>query len=670
MFFSHSALGEIDTAQNVKKKVEIFSFFLIPRFLAADSVVSNLYRGVKVEDFYLWDSIERLRGFTQSLGLNGKPILNFQNALLPKYHLSNLKDYAVLDYQSHRKHSIHLLPFLNTRTPFFDIQFLQGAGEMQQLKVLASQNINPLLNVTITYDRLSAIGFYPNSKVDHYSLGVTTNFHSLRKKLFLLAALEFDQFFDQISGGSLQRGIDAFQNSFGRAALPYLSSAGYFQRYRSSFLSFFYLLPSKSRQKSKIIFSSTLKVEDQLHQYQDKNTYPDSLPLVQPAFPYGQIYNSNVSVDNFTEFSSIFFQNFATWIYRLNIHQVLESQLIVEQQLVDISSLGSNYSQLKQNVHTIRSQSFYRSQRLLISAHVFWSISKLLPSLGQYEAKGVFQPWLNNYLYEDSILEIRKGKVVATPKKYEGMYAPLELELYWRQGEQNPSLQSMFWQSNTFLGNSSLRNEGISQLKLTALFKKKPVVRKGFLHLQDIYSISFFNTQIYNPIFYNASAEAVQLSGEIYQWLGMEVALRQRWDVCYAEMQFNFQKSISQGRRLLTRYAKSLPTYFGKLSFYYFNKIAKRPITLKVGLDVYFFTSFQALQWEPSLRILYPQQDEFIKGYTRWDAYISAQIRTAHVFFKLAHLNEGLADVGYYTVPFYPMLGRNFCFGVQWQLFD
>lgn len=667
----HLINAAADTTNRIKKRVECFYISSIPRFLSDDTTLVVQYKGSALENFHLWDPIEKMNGFTASLGLTGKPLFNFQASTYSKYGSEETTENTVLEYQSHRKQNWQSMPFLNTRTPFFDIQFTQGAGDLQQVEILASQNINPLLNVTLIYNRLSALGFYPNTRVDHYNFAFTGNFRTLKKKLFWVASLAFDQFTDQINGGSLQRGNSAanvFENSFGRAALPQLTAAQYFQRYRNFWMAPFYILPFTG--KGKFILNGKLRLEDQMHNYQDKVAYPDSAPLLRKPFPYAQIYVTQVPVDNFTRYTLLSMSGGVTYTRSFrNKSNSLEAEMSYEQRLYNIASLGLIPKDLKQNIQLFKAQAFYQAPRITLSVSSLWQTSKLLAPVLQYQAKLTYQLSLKKYEIEDTLLETKKGRVATIRKKYEGKYAPWQFHMSWRQGSFNPSLQNLYWESNTFTGNAGLQNEQLLQAKIGGAFQGKPFVRRGFLHLQDFYQVSLYSAQMLSPILYNHRAEAVQLAGQNYHWTGLEVKLRQRFFVFYSEAEFTYQKNLG-GENLLARYAESLPPFLGKLSIYYYNKISRRPITVKAGVDGFYFSAFRALQLEPSLRALYPQQNETIKGYLRLDVYVSAQIRTAHVFFKLAHFNEGFWQAGYYTIPFYPMFGRNFCFGVRWQLFD
>jgi hypothetical protein len=659
------------TTYRIKKRVESLYVSAIPGFLSDDTTLAVLYKGGALENFHLWDPIERMSGFTASLGLTGKPLFNFQASTYSKYRAEAITENVVLEYQSHRKQNWQTMPFLNTRTPFFDIEFIQAAGDLQQLAILASQNVNPLWNLTLIYNRLSALGFYPNTKVDHYNFAFTTNFRTLKKKLFLLASLAFDQFTDQMNGGSLQRGntaANAFENSFGRAALPQLSAAQYFQRYRSFWMAPFYILPFTG--KGKFIVNGKLRLEDQIHNYQDKITYSDSAPLLQASFPYAKIYVAQVPVDNFTRYALLSMNGCVSYRRPLRRqNHSLEVEMSYEQRLYTIASLGLIPKELKHSLQFLKARAFYQTPRIMLSVSSLWQTSKLLAPVLQYQAKLTYQPSLKKYEIEDSLLETKKGKIATVRKKYEGRYAPWQFHLSWRQASFNPSLQNLYWESNTFIGNAALQNEELLQTQIGATFQQKPFARSGFLHLQNFCQFSLYSSQTRSLILYNYRAEAIQLAGRNYHWIGLEVKLRQRFFVFYSETELTYQKNWS-GESLLARYAESLPPFLGKLSIYYYNKISRRPITVKAGVDGFYFSAFRALQFEPSLRILYPQQNETISGYLRLDTYISAQIRTALVFFKLAHFNEGFWQAGYYTVPFYPMFGRNFCFGIRWQLFD
>jgi hypothetical protein len=96
----------------------------------------------------------------------------------------------------------------------------------------------------------------------------------------------------------------------------------------------------------------------------------------------------------------------------------------------------------------------------------------------------------------------------------------------------------------------------------------------------------------------------------------------------------------------------------------------KRAATVHIGLEARYRSNADGYRFDVANQVFYPLPGWQIQSYVQLDAVFAAEIKTAMIFFKLIHLNEGLLVPGYYTTMFHPMLGRSFSFGIRWRMFN
>jgi len=103
---------------------------------------------------------------------------------------------------------------------------------------------------------------------------------------------------------------------------------------------------------------------------------------------------------------------------------------------------------------------------------------------------------------------------------------------------------------------------------------------------------------------------------------------------------------------------------------YYQTYIFRKALLSQMGAEVYYQSRYRAFDYSPSTQQFY-QQDHFtIRGYPVVDLFLTADIKTVSVFLKVAYLNQGIYENGYFTTPYYTGYPRRFQFGVRWDFFN
>ncbi len=105
-------------------------------------------------------------------------------------------------------------------------------------------------------------------------------------------------------------------------------------------------------------------------------------------------------------------------------------------------------------------------------------------------------------------------------------------------------------------------------------------------------------------------------------------------------------------------------------STYFQMQIFRRVMTLQIGFDLRYNSSYYADGFMPATGLFYVQNEREMGSYPYFDLFINAKVKRVRIFFKLEHLNKGLNGNGYYTALHYPMNDRVFRFGLSWRFYN
>ncbi len=215
------------------------------------------------------------------------------------------------------------------------------------------------------------------------------------------------------------------------------------------------------------------------------------------------------------------------------------------------------------------------------------------------------------------------------------------------------------------LTNGNKKNRGIffTQIKFT---------RKNFQ-----LNFSYLQRNLYNNVYLatNAKLQFANPKDNYYVLYENErfSALNSLGYVKFNKFKFDLNFTYNFNQPILVQ-----PKIFTKMGFYYFDTLFNRNLKMKVGL-IYSYSSNQAyrkIDFQINKEIFYnivnsnPQlftQTLKLSNKGQLDFFFAGNIRNrATLYFTIKNiLNEQ-----YYIVPYYPMEGRTFLFGVKWKFFN
>lgn len=113
-----------------------------------------------------------------------------------------------------------------------------------------------------------------------------------------------------------------------------------------------------------------------------------------------------------------------------------------------------------------------------------------------------------------------------------------------------------------------------------------------------------------------------------------------------------------------------IPSLVSNSRVYYESYIFRKALFSQIGLEMYYQSRFRAYNYSPSTQQFYQQNYFTIRNYPVIDVFFVADIKAVSVFLKVAYINQGILDNGYYTTPYYTGYPRRFQLGVKWNFFN
>ena len=113
-----------------------------------------------------------------------------------------------------------------------------------------------------------------------------------------------------------------------------------------------------------------------------------------------------------------------------------------------------------------------------------------------------------------------------------------------------------------------------------------------------------------------------------------------------------------------------IPDFSYYNSTYFQMRFFKRVLTVQIGFDLRFTSSYYIDGFIPATGLYYNQYEKQYGNYPYVDFFVNAKLKRARLFIKLEHVNKGLSGNQYYTVYKHPMNPRVFRFGLSWRFYN
>lgn len=116
-----------------------------------------------------------------------------------------------------------------------------------------------------------------------------------------------------------------------------------------------------------------------------------------------------------------------------------------------------------------------------------------------------------------------------------------------------------------------------------------------------------------------------------------------------------------------------IPRFFANFRMA-FDFVYYKVLYLQVGGELHYKSAYYADAYMPLTQQFHLQNRIKTEGVVYSEFFLNARINRVRLFVKMANaaqgLFQGIFNPGYFSTPFYPVVGRSLGFGVNWPLFD
>ncbi len=211
----------------------------------------------------------------------------------------------------------------------------------------------------------------------------------------------------------------------------------------------------------------------------------------------------------------------------------------------------------------------------------------------------------------------------------------------------NPQYKQLHYNSNNFIWSNSFNKTQRWGFRAGASWK-------GYSLNGDFGFLS-------NYIYYNNEALPEQF-GERFSYLNISASKFLHWKNIHLDNKIVYQTTEST--------VLPVSNWMFYESLYYENLLFKKVLLYRIGIDLYYFTGYKAMAYNPAIAQFHLQDRQTIGNYPFIDLFITFQLKRAFFFLKIEHFNKGMAGDNFYNIPDYPVPPRAFKWGIKWTLFD
>lgn len=564
-----------------------------------------------------------------NLGNTGLPYV----PILFNSDLQPMGFYYGQDYISHNFFADSSLRYYDTRAPFTQFYYVSDPQIHQFFQFTHAQNFGKNLDFAFGFKRIRSQGNYLNQSTNLNQLSLDANYHIKRYILFANVIYNVHKF--QQNGGIVSDTDLGNTNYSDRQTTPVnLNFATSIMREQSIHLQQYFFLGFRNGDTLKdnplFYISHSLKVAGHSNIFTD-NSIADSAYFQYPLY---RLHDS-LTYDSlrYNEFSNdISFGSGKGWNKFLHWEAGAKQQWIHFRNFVsEPQGEGINTVLVTKKITDTVFNNYIAHARIY---NTFDSGKILFEATGQYIFAGSQQG--------DQQEVIQLGLKIDSTKflKLTGSYS-----------DQTPPFLYDLYQGNNINWINRLYNTTTSAVTLTFFDKNWKL------------GITLQASRITNLVYFDNNAQPMQ-----YHPSFMEYNAGITKDFKF------FRKFHWNTSEKLQYVADSVPLRLPRLvtenSVYFQSYLFHHALLLRVGVDLYFNTSYKGYAYMPVTDQYFLENSTKLGNYLYVDPFVSFRIKTFRMFLKLENATEGLVPINYYYALHYPMPDRTLRFGINWDFWN
>lgn len=509
-------------------------------------------------------------------------------------------------------------------TPTSELTYQTGVQQGHMLNSLITFNVNPQLNISLSYKGLRSLGDYRQSLSSHQNFRMTASYTSKKNKYIFRTHYAGQKLTNQENGGLTPESVMLYETN----------NSDYTDRER--LLTNFLDAESKLRTRRYYYehgYNLWYKPTDSLHKTGRFLQIGHIFSHSRKYYTYDQTAANSIFGTAYTtkiQDSTFYYKTINGAFAELQSPMVL-GKLHVEAQYTSLRygfqpQTLNDTSPLPYNIteHTTALQAFWQAK------FKSFSLQSSAGNIFEGQIKGNFIGGTASFAW-DSLFTV-KAEILLKSQ------SPNYIFRHYQSGYQQ------------FNWNNNFENERTRYVGFSLLSDK----------LMDA-EVNFTQKDFYT--YFNQSVKPEQYSQSLV-YMKAKAHREFRWHKWAFDTTFLYQK-VAQGSDVL-----HLPDWITENTFYFSDDVFKRkPMYLQTGITVKSFDKYYADEFNPVLNEFYLQTDKLIGNYPLIDVFANARVQRARLFLKFENINA-LWDGGkYWVTPTQPYLDFRVRFGIIWTFF-
>lgn len=550
-------------------------------------------------------------------------------------------------------HDVHLLKsntlrYYDSYTPYTQLRYIQGDGELQLLDVSHSQNINELTNIGITYRSIKSTGFYQNEA----NLVKNVSFHGRYRNPsgnYQLLVYGLWNTVDVNENGGIEDvdlfGSEGFLSERVRTTQPtFIPNGGSYWFRNSEFglrqMKYFGEMDSVNINDSQKVAKMVPRMYASHKLRYTTNTTKFGADTAD-FFDFNYTFmNRNFDVMEHQEISN----EFSVGIF-LNRKEVLkgDSSVIKKPYAEQVLRFGADFK--------AGSASFWGLERLTLAEpdklkrrtgygnmHIFGNLSKQLTPVTHF--KGSIDYVLLGSQFSDYSVNLGLKQTI-----WKGLF----LVPFLNTQAVSPYFITQEYLSGFSRWYNSFGKEFHNDVGASLNYKQNTSVT---LTVRRSDNFVYFDEQA-TPQQSNLGVNYLQIK------VKKDFHLRK----------FHFEHEVAW-QQMNSTSPYRVPEWLGKANYYFQSYIFKRAANFRLGVSGFYYSSFMASAYMPGIAQFHLQNDGEVGGYPVFNIYLSANVKKWNGFLRYEHANDGFMGYGYEMLPDYPMNPAALRMGVAWRFYN
>ena len=519
------------------------------------------------------------------------------------------------------------ITYFDTKSPFTQFNYLQGANGQQMFNGTFSRNINPNANAGFIYERISSEKFYGGTnvrgdrQVERTGISLFTHIQTKENRYHLFANIGYAEHAYLESGGirpdpsdngsldSLYDTDEVVVNLISASNREYRKTAHLSQVYRVAkehlkvYHTFDYRSQFNRYRDDALTFTTNTATDRRFVNYYPKFTY-DSVRTNEAA-EFRSIENS---LGIMSDSKLHFFRGYVKHRNSSYNNNLVYTYLVDTTKIEFDKKIGQYF----------------------------------LGGLGEFKLRDVFNVTVNGeyQLFKDYRLDAAIRLKFLTVAQSRMSYSPTFTEQLLLSNHFQWNNTNEF--QNTVSDRTSVRVDG---------------------HLfNNTVNLELARTNLQNYIYFDSTAQPVQKT--------------QQMQLYTASLHHHLRVKVFHMDHvvMLTNNSKAkeirMPAWMVNSKLYVQGHLFKKALYGQVGVETFIQDDFKADAYMPAIQQFYLQNKISLPSYPAVDAFVNADIKSFSIFIKMVNVNQGFPKNGYFTTPLYLGRTRNLTFGLRWMFFD